>query len=53
MMSEVCKGTEDGPKLTPLSEEELQGRASNYSNDEPVDIRAQDFWERGQQAFFH
>ena len=53
MMSEVCKDTEGEPKLTPLSEEELQGRVSNNSNDEQVDIRARDFWEQGQQAFFH
>ena len=53
MMSEVCKDTEGEPKLTPLSEEELHSRVSNNSNDEQVDIRARDFWEQGQQAFFH
>ena len=32
-MSEVRKDTEIDPKLTPLSGEELQGRASNNSNE--------------------
>ena len=40
------------PKLTPLSGEGLQGRTSNNSNEERVDIRTRGFWERGQQAFF-
>ena len=52
MMSEVCKDTESEPKLTSLSREGLQGRASNNSNEEKVDIRARGFWKRGQQAFF-
>ena len=51
-MLEVCNDTEIEPKLTPLSAEELQGRASNNSNEERVDIRTRGFWERGQQTFF-
>ena len=47
-MSEVCKET----PLTSLSGEELQGRATNNSNDARVDIRTGGFWERGQQAIF-
>ena len=40
MMSEMCKDAKIEPKLTPLSEEELQ------------DIRTQGFWEQGQQTFY-
>ena len=38
-MSEVCKET----PLTSLSGEELQGRATNNSNDARVDIRTGSF----------
>ena len=51
-MSEVSKDTEIEPKLSPLSGEELQGRTSNNSNEERLDIRTRGFWEQGQQAFF-
>ena len=51
-MLEVCNDTKIEPKLTPLSAEELQGRTSNNSNEERVDIRTRGFWERGQQTFF-
>ena len=53
MMSEVCNDTEIEPKLTPLSEEELEGRKSNNPNEARVDITTRGFWERGQQAFFN
>ena len=45
-MSEVCKDTEIGTKLTLLPGEELQDRTSNNSNKASVDIRTQGFWER-------
>ena len=51
-MSEVCKDTEIGTKLTLLPREELQDRTSNNSNKARVDIRTQGFWERRQQAFY-
>ena len=44
MMSEVCKDTKIKSKLTPLSGEELQCRASNSSNEARVGIRTRDFW---------
>ena len=47
MMSEMCKDTETRPISTLLSGEELQGTASNNSNEARVDIRTQGFWERG------
>ena len=53
MMSKVCKDNEIEPKLTPLSGEELQGRTSKNSSEARVDIRAQGFWKRGQQAFLN
>ena len=52
MMLEVCNDTKIEPKLTPSSEEELQGRTSSTSNVARVDIRTRGFWERGQQSFF-
>ena len=52
MMSEVCKDTENEPKLTPLSGKKLQGRTSINSNEGRVDIRTRGFWERQQQAIF-
>ena len=52
MMSEVCKDTEIGPKLKPLSGEELQGITSNNSKEARVDIRTRGFWERRQQTSF-
>ena len=51
-MSEVCKDTKIGTKLTLLPREELQDRTSNNSNKARVDIRTQGFWERRQQAFY-
>ena len=52
IVSEVCKDTEIEPKLLPLSAEELHGRTTNQLNEAKLDIRAQGFWNRDQQAFF-
>ena len=52
-VSEVCKDTEIEPKLLTLPGEELYGRTTNRSNEVRFDIRADGFWERGQQAFFN
>ena len=52
IISEVCKDTEIEPKLLPPFGEELHGRTTNRSNKARLDIRAQGFWEKGQQAFF-
>ena len=52
IVSEVCKDTEIEPKLLPLSAEELHGRTTNRLNEAKLDIRAQGFWNRDQQAFF-
>ena len=47
IVSEVCKDTEIGPNILPLSEEELHGRTTNRLNEARLDIRARRFRNRG------
>ena len=51
MLSEVCKGIEIEPKLTPLTGKELYSRTANTTNEARFDIRARGVWQKGQQAF--
>ena len=51
MLSEVCKDVEIGPKLTPLTGEDLGSRTTNTTNEVRLDIRADGVGERVQQVF--
>ena len=51
MLSKVCKDVEIGPKLTPLTGEDLGSRTKNTTNEVRLDIRAHGDGERVQQAF--
>ena len=50
---EVCYDSELEPALLPLSGEDLSSRTTIRFNEARRDVRARDFWERGQQALFY
>ena len=52
LMAEITSNVCTEPELQPLSGENLQGRSANVQEGACVDIRAEDFWERFQDAFF-
>ena len=52
LMAEVCNNVCTEPELQPLSGEALQRRSANCQDSARVDIRAEGFWERSQNAFF-
>ena len=52
MIKEMCTNVEIEPRLQSLDGENLQLRTANREDEARLDIRATDFWSRGQEAFF-
>ena len=52
LLSEVCPNTSVEPVLQPLNCETFQYHTANVQCEARVDIRANGFWSRGQEAFF-
>ena len=52
LMSEVCKNTVSEPLLQPLSGEKFRHSTANTQDNARLDLSADDFWIRGQRAFF-
>ena len=52
LLTEVCHNVSTEPPLQPLSGEKLTARSANVNDGARVDIRARDFWNTSQDAFF-
>ena len=52
MLSEVCIDVKKEPVLIPLTGEILNNESSNKLDNARVDVSAQDFWSKGQRAYF-
>ena len=52
LLTEVCKGVENEPKLQPLSGETLRYKTAKTENNTRLDVSALDFWSRYQRSFF-
>ena len=51
ILREVCNDVKEEGKLIPLTGEQLQYRSANTGDEARLDIRAQHFWVKGQEAF--
>ncbi|XP_065893485.1 uncharacterized protein [Dysidea avara] len=52
LLTELCHGVEVEPSLQPLSGESFRLRSANTENGARLDVVANGFWERGQNAYF-
>ena len=51
ILREVCNDVEEEGKLMPLTGEQLQYRSAITGDEAKLDIRAQNFWVKGQETF--
>ena len=52
LLTELCHGVEVEPSLQPLSGESFRLRSANTEDGARLDVVANGFWERGQNAYF-
>ena len=52
LWTEICHSVEIEPSLQPLSGESFQYRSANIDDGTSLDVAANGFWERGQNAYF-
>ena len=52
LLDAVCTNVRSEPHLTKLTGEQFEYRTANTSDEARLDIKARNFWRRGQDAFF-
>ena len=52
LLSKVCKNVASEPNLIPVDNEKFKFKTANIQDDARLDIKANDFWQNGQTAFF-
>ena len=52
LLEKVCKDVESEPHLQKVTSEVMDHQTANTEDDSRLDIKARNFWQRGQTAFF-
>ena len=52
LLAETASGVSTEPRLQPLHDEVFQLRSANREDEARLDVRASNFWCKGQEAFF-
>ena len=52
LLDKVCVNVQTKPHLIPLENEKFDPRTANTSSEARLDIKASDFWNRGQTSLF-
>ena len=52
LLAETAPGVSTVPRLQPLHDEVFQLRSANREDEVRLDVRASNFWCKGQEAFF-
>ena len=53
LLAETASGVSTGPRLQPLHDEVFQLRLANREDEARLDVRASNFWWKGQEALFN
>ena len=51
LLNKTCVDVQSEPHLLPIETEQFRLRSANTNDDSRLDIKARDFWTRGQTAF--
>ena len=52
VLNRVCVDVESEPRLIPVTKEVFRLKSTNREDGARLDVKAKDFWRRGQTAFF-